>query len=171
MPISEVFNIEQIFSLNCVILAPRAVGPWGSCQPNSTKSDAGTLCGNRRPRGFKGPRTSASLVIFSLRRLQRMIREGTPPALSQIASPKRIWILSLLAGGVVCTTALVFQWAVSDDWMHWTGLLGIAGSILAGVIASTFVAHRQSVLRRKRIELLRRIESLPQMYDRLRNAL
>ncbi len=100
-----------------------------------------------------------------------MIREGNPPLSPQIASPKRIWMLSLMTGGAAFTITLLLQCMIYDDWMHWQGLLKIVGSTLAGVIAATLAAHRQSVLRKKNIQLLRRIESMPQITDRLRNAL
>lgn len=100
-----------------------------------------------------------------------MIRQGNPPLSPQIVSPKRIWMLSLATGGAAFAIAILIQWMIYDNWMHWQGLLRIVGSALAGVIAGTVAAHRQSVLRKKKIQLLRRIESIPQITDRLRNAL
>lgn len=89
----------------------------------------------------------------------------------QIASKPTIWLISLIAGGVVSATTLLLQWLIYDDWMHWGGPLRIVGSTLAGVLTIALSSHWQSVRRRQRIEMLRRFETIAWMNDRIRNAL
>lgn len=100
-----------------------------------------------------------------------MTRKGDQPLDFQIASNARIWLFSAVAGSAAFTITLLIQWLVYDDWMHWKGPLRVVGSTLAGALASVLAAHWQSVWRRRKLELLRRFETIAQMNDRIRNAL
>jgi Flp pilus assembly protein TadB len=90
---------------------------------------------------------------------------------SRIASKSRVCLFSLTAGCIVFTIALLLQWLVYDDWMHWGGPLRIVGSTLAGVLTFVLSWHWQSVRRKQTIEMLRRFETIAWMNDRIRNAL
>ena len=91
---------------------------------------------------------------------------------SRIPSTKsKIHLLSLLLGCVVFAIALVLQWLVYDDWMHWGGPLRIVGSTLAGVLTFVLSSHWQFDRRRQRVDMLRRFETIASMTDRIRNAL
>ena len=89
----------------------------------------------------------------------------------QRASKPKIWLISLIAGCAVFAIALLLQWLVYDDWMHWKGPLRIVGSTLAGVLTFLLSSHWQNVRRKQRIEMLRRFKTIAWMNDRIRNAL
>jgi hypothetical protein len=89
----------------------------------------------------------------------------------QIASKPRILLISSITGAVVFAIALLLQWLIYDDWMHWKSPIRIVGSTLAGALASVLSSHWQAVRRRNRVEMLRRFETIAWMNDRIRNAL
>jgi len=90
---------------------------------------------------------------------------------NQIVSKPRIWTISLVWSAAAFAIALLLQWLVYDDWMHWKSPLRIVGSTLAGLLAFLLSSHWQAVRRRNRVEMLRRFETIAWMNDRIRNAL
>jgi hypothetical protein len=89
----------------------------------------------------------------------------------QISSDITIWLLSLLSGLCVFIVAIFFQWLIYDDWMHDKGSLRVVGSILAGGLMFAFALSRQIAIRNRKVEMLRRFETIKWMNDRIRNAL
>ncbi len=67
--------------------------------------------------------------------------------------------------------SVLLQWLVYDDWMHRTGPLQIAGSLLTAALATFVVLRWQIGIRRRREEMLRRFRSIERMNDRIRNSL
>ena len=63
------------------------------------------------------------------------------------------------------------QWLVYDDWLHQTGPLRIVGTSIATVATFTFVLRWQYLIRERQQEMVRRLEMISHMNDRIRNAL
>lgn len=93
------------------------------------------------------------------------------PLSHQVSSDIAIWLWSLLSGLFVFVVAIFFQWLIYDDWMHSRGPLRLVGSALAGGLMFAFALRRQFAIRDRKIEMLRRFETIKWMNDRIRNAL
>jgi hypothetical protein len=93
------------------------------------------------------------------------------PLSRQVSSDIAIWLWSLLSGLFVFVVAIFFQWLIYDDWMHNRGPLRLVGSVLAGGLMFAFALRRQFAIRDRKIEMLRRFETIKWMNDRIRNAL
>src|SRR5437764_1044222 len=94
------------------------------------------------------------------------------PLLSrQIASEARIWLLSVFCAMAVFAVAVFIQWLIYDDWLHDKGPLRVVGSIIAGALAFVIVYRWQLAERWRKLEMLRRFESIKWMNDRIRNSL
>ncbi len=100
-----------------------------------------------------------------------MQREVETPLPSQIASDVGIWLTSLLAGVSVFALAIFIQWLIYDDWLHDRGPVRVVGSLLAGILAFTSIWRWQLVVRQRKLEMLRRFETIKWMNDRIRNSL
>ncbi len=79
------------------------------------------------------------------------------------------WPLSLVSGTAVFCAAIFLQWLIYDDWLRDAG--PFLGSLLAGALMYGIVSGWQSAIRRRRLETLRRIETIHWMNDRIRNSL
>lgn len=79
------------------------------------------------------------------------------------------WPLSLVSGIAVFCAAIFLQWLIYDDWMRDVGPL--LGSLLAGALMYGIVSGWQIAIRRRRLERLRRFETMRWMNDRIRNSL
>ena len=77
---------------------------------------------------------------------------------------------AVAAGVAVIGAATLLQWIIYDDWLHRAGLR-LVGSVLAGVLTSLFAYRWQSAVRKQRLAMLRRFETILRMNDRIRNAL
>jgi hypothetical protein len=100
------------------------------------------------------------------------MRSKTEPPLSrQISSKRAIWLFSLASGIAVFTVAIFFQWLIYDDWMHRSGQLRLVGSALAGLVTWLFAFRWQIAIRDRKLDMLRRFETIKRMNDRVRNAL
>jgi len=66
---------------------------------------------------------------------------------------------------------LLIQWLVYDDWLHRTGPMRIVGTSIATLITFAFVLRWQYMVREKQQEMVRRLEMISYMNDRIRNAL
>jgi hypothetical protein len=100
-----------------------------------------------------------------------MKRKTLPPLSRQITSRIVIWLSSLTAGIAVFCFAIFLQWLIYDDWMHRNGPLRIVGSALAGILSFVAAIRWQSAIRERKVEMLRRFETIKWMNDRIRNSL
>jgi hypothetical protein len=100
-----------------------------------------------------------------------MKRKTTPPLSQQITPDITIWLCSCGAGLAMFALAIFLQWLVYDDWMHRSGPLRIVGSVVAAVLTFAVAQRWQSAIRARKIEMLRRFETIKWMNDRIRNAL
>ena len=93
------------------------------------------------------------------------------PLSRQIASEASIVALSVLAGLLVFTLALILQWLIYDDWLHRNGPVRVVGSALSCLITAFYVYRWQQAKRAEKIEVLKRFETIKWMNDRIRNSL
>ena len=66
---------------------------------------------------------------------------------------------------------MLIQWLVYDDWLHQSGPLRIVGTSIATVVTFTFMLRWQYLVRERQQEIVRRLEMISHMNDRIRNAL
>jgi hypothetical protein len=78
-------------------------------------------------------------------------------------------MVSLGYGLAVFGIAILLQWLIYDDWMRDAG--PFVGSLLAGALMCAIVFGWQMTIRRTRLEMLRRFETIRWMNDRIRNSL
>jgi hypothetical protein len=71
----------------------------------------------------------------------------------------------------VLTGSLLAQWLIYDDWLHWTGPLRIVGTCIATALTFLFALRWQLSIRERQLEMVRRMEMILRMNDRIRNAL
>lgn len=89
----------------------------------------------------------------------------------QLASDWSIWVLSVFAGLSVFSIAVLLQWLIYDDWMHDSGPVRLVGSFVAFVLTVLFSVRWQRTKRQQKIEVIRRVETIKWMNDRIRNSL
>lgn len=89
----------------------------------------------------------------------------------QFGSTLAIWLVALASGVCVLGIAIFLQWLVYNDWMHLHAPQRWVGTALAAGLAMFVVVRWQFGLRRRRLEMLRRFETIRWMNDRIRNAL
>jgi hypothetical protein len=99
------------------------------------------------------------------------MKRKASPLSRQIASDVTILLSSFAAGLVVFALAICLQWLIYEDWMHRNGPLRIVGSVLAAVLTFVVALRWQSAIRDRKLEMLRRFETIKWMNDRIRNAL
>jgi hypothetical protein len=97
-------------------------------------------------------------------------RGQTSPA-RQIPSRTSIVLLSILSGLGTFSIAILLQWLIYDDWLHANGPLRLVGSVLTFVLTSIFVFRWQEAKRQEKIAVLKRLETIRWMNDRIRNSL
>lgn len=91
--------------------------------------------------------------------------------------PRRLWLnwkfllYSLLASSFVLIVSLIIQWIVYDDWLHRTGPLRIVGTCIAALVTFGAVLYWQHGIEQRQREMIRRVEMVLHMNDRIRNAL
>ena len=90
---------------------------------------------------------------------------------SPVASKAKIVLFSVLAAIPVLTVSLLMQWVVYDDWLHQTGPLRIVGTCIAALVTFVFAMRWQIAVRERQLEMVRRLEMISRMNDRIRNAL
>jgi hypothetical protein len=100
-----------------------------------------------------------------------MTSKSEPPLADQIPSVVSVWILAVLCGLGVFVIALGLQWLVYDDWMHNSAPLHLVGSAFTFFLTFVFVYRWQLAARRRKLETLRRFETIRWMNDRIRNSL
>src|SRR5512140_1933950 len=92
-------------------------------------------------------------------------------------SARPIWsrtkIILVSAGAAVAVLAgsLLTQWLIYDDWLHRTGPLRIVGTCIATGLTFLFALRWQLAIRERQLEMVRRMEMILSMNDRIRNAL
>jgi hypothetical protein len=89
----------------------------------------------------------------------------------QVPSVAALWFFAVVCGLAVFFVAICLQWLVYDDWLHRSGPLRIVGSAVAFFLTSLFVYRWQCAARKRKIETLRRLETIRWMNDRIRNSL
>lgn len=94
-----------------------------------------------------------------------------PPLSRQIASDIRIWVISVCSAVAVFVAAIFMQWLIYDNWLHDKGPVRIVGSLLAGGLTFAVAVRWQFAIRWRKVEMLRRFESIKWMNDRIRNSL
>jgi hypothetical protein len=92
------------------------------------------------------------------------------PLSQQISSNASIVSISLVSGFAVFGAGILLQWLVYDDWLHRSGFR-LVGSVLAAILMFVFAYRWQSAIRERKLELLRRFETIARMNDCIRNAL
>jgi len=88
----------------------------------------------------------------------------------QISSDTTILLVAIVSGFSIFAAGILLQWLIYDDWLHRTGFR-LVGSPLAGVLMFAFAYYWQSTIRERKVEMLRRFQTIAQMNDRIRNAL
>jgi hypothetical protein len=87
-----------------------------------------------------------------------------------VASKGKIVFLSVLAAIPVLAASLLMQWLIYDDWLHRNGLR-IVGTCIAALVTFIFALRWQIAIRERQLEMIRRLEMILRMNDRIRNAL
>ena len=100
-----------------------------------------------------------------------MSAKAPGPLLGRVLSVRVIWLIAFLSGLFVFALSIVLQWFVYHDWMHRHGPLRFIGSVLAFALAFVFVFRWRCVVRQHQLEILRRLEQIRWMNDRIRNSL
>src|SRR6476620_12574515 len=88
-----------------------------------------------------------------------------------IWSRAKIVLISAGAAVAVLAASLLTQWLIYDDWLHRTGPLRIVGTCIATVVTFVFALRWQLAIRERQLEMVRRMEMMLSMNDRIRNAL
>jgi len=88
-----------------------------------------------------------------------------------IWSRAKIVLISAAAAVAVLAASLLTQWLIYDDWLHRTGPLRIVGTCIATALTFLFALRWQWAIRERQLEMVRRMEMILQMNDRIRNAL
>jgi hypothetical protein len=88
-----------------------------------------------------------------------------------IWSRAKIVVVSAGAAVAVLTGSLLAQWLIYDDWLHRTGPLRIVGTCIATALTFLFALRWQISIRERQLEMVRRMEMILRMNDRIRNAL
>ncbi|HEY2466381.1 MAG TPA: hypothetical protein VGI45_00900 [Terracidiphilus sp.] len=100
-----------------------------------------------------------------------MKAKAEPPFSFQIPSTISVWVFAVVCGMGVFFAALSLQWLIYDDWMHRGGPLRLVGSGIAFLLTFAFAYRWQLAARRRKLETLRRFETIRWMNDRIRNSL
>jgi hypothetical protein len=93
------------------------------------------------------------------------------PLPRQISSDPSIWLISFVAGLSVFALAIFVQWLIYNDWLHDHGPIRVVGSTLSGALMFAAVFRWQFIVRLRKLEMLRRLETIQWMTDRIRNSL
>lgn len=99
------------------------------------------------------------------------MKDEARPNLIRVRSDRSIVGTAVIASITTLAVALFLQWLVYNDLLHRTGPLRVVGSAVAAFLAFSFVVRVQFAQRQRRMEVLRRFETIAEMNDRIRNAL
>ena len=100
-----------------------------------------------------------------------MKSKAESPLLSQIPSVASLCFVAIVCGVAVFFIAICLQWLIYDDWLHKSGPVRMVGSAIAFFLTFIFVYRWQLIARKRRIETLRRFETIRWMNDQIRNSL
>lgn len=100
-----------------------------------------------------------------------MRSKAVPPLSLQIPPVIALWIFAVVCGLVVFFIAICLQWLIYDDWLHKSGPLRLVGSAITFFLTLVFAYRWQLAARKRKIETLRRFETIRWMNDRIRNSL
>ena len=89
----------------------------------------------------------------------------------EVPTVSAVWFFAIACGFGVFFAALALQWLIYDDWMHRGGGLRLVGSGFAFLLTFAFAYRWQLAARRRKLETLRRFETIRWMNDRIRNSL
>lgn len=89
----------------------------------------------------------------------------------QIPSVISVWLFAVVCGFGVFFAALALQWLIYDDWMHRGGPLRLVDSGIALLLTFVFAYRWELAARKRKLETLRRFETIRWMNDRIRNSL
>jgi hypothetical protein len=117
-------------------------------------------------RSFTEDRTIDKIDLLFLSVPMKKMQSANP-----VASKGKIVLFSVLLAIPVLVGSLLVQWVVYDDWLHQTGPLRIVGTSIAAVVTFLFALRWQISIRERHLEMVRRMEMILQMNDRIRNAL
>lgn len=98
------------------------------------------------------------------------LMKKTQPA-RPIWSRAKIVLVSAGAAVGVLAGSLLAQWLIYDDWLHRTGPLRIVGTCIATALTFLFALRWQLAIRERQLGMVRRMEMILRMNDRIRNAL
>jgi hypothetical protein len=93
------------------------------------------------------------------------------PSARQIPSHASIATVAILSGLGIFSIAILLQWLIYDGWLHDSGPLRLVGSVLTMILTAVFVFRWQEAKRREKIAVLKRLETIKWMNDRIRNSL
>src|SRR5579863_7496699 len=100
-----------------------------------------------------------------------MRSKAEPPLSLQVPSFATLSFFAIVCGLAVFFIAICLQWLIYDDWMHKSGPLRLVGSAIAFVLTFVFAYRWQLAARNRKIETLRRFETIRWMNDQIRNSL
>lgn len=100
-----------------------------------------------------------------------MRSKAEPPLSSQIPSVLAVYVFAGVCGLAVFLIAICLQWVIYDDWLHRSGPLRLVGSAIAFFLTFIFAYRWQLAARRRKLETLRRFETIRWMNDQIRNSL
>lgn len=133
---------------------------------------------SREGRGDAPHRSGGTPMVRSGPRKANGTANGNPmsaraarPLQRQVASRAFIRGVSALCGAGVFLAAILIQWLIYVDWMHRHGPLRVVGSVVAGMLAAYLVSRLLLLRRRRKLEMIRRFETIARMNDRIRNSL
>ncbi len=86
-------------------------------------------------------------------------------------SKGNIVLTSALLASVVLAASMTMQWLVYHDWLHRTGPLRIVGTSIAVLLTFFFALRWQLAVRAKALEMIRRLDLIARLKDRVRNSL
>jgi hypothetical protein len=94
-----------------------------------------------------------------------------PVSALQIPSALSVWVFAVACGLGVFFAAIALQWLIYDDWMHRGGPLRLVDGAIAFILTFVFAYRWELAARKRRLETLRRFETIRWMNDRIRNSL
>ena len=100
-----------------------------------------------------------------------MRSKAEPPLSLQVPSFATLSFFAIVCGLAVFFIAICLQWLIYDDWLHKSGPLRLVGSAIAFVLTFVFAFRWQLAARNRKIETLRRFETIRWMNDQIRNSL
>lgn len=104
-------------------------------------------------------------------RLTAMKFKSELPLTRQIASDRSILLIAIFLGLAAFLLAVLLQWLIYDDWLHRNGPLRLVGSALLFLLTALFAWWWQRAKRAEKVEVLKRLETIKWMNDRIRNSL